>query len=309
MQLALPALGAGLVSALLFAAIVTQSPLSVALFYLATLPLFIVGLGWGWLVALAGAVGAWLALTLVLGLASGGIYFASVGAPAAGLTYLALLSRDNDGAREWYPIGRLVLWAAGLGAAIVIGTVMILGPGIEGYRDAVANLLRPLIAEDAPEALDATQREQLIGVVAAVLPSVSGALWLALTLLNFWLAARIVRASDRLSRPWPDIAAIDYPRGTLLVFALAVAASFLPGLLGLAGEVVAAVLTVAFALLGLAVVHKVSRRSNMRGLILAATYLAVFLLGWPLLIFAFLGMLEPLLRLRERYRPPTSGAG
>ena len=33
--------------------------------------------------------------------------------------------------------------------------------------------------------------------------------WLITTLLNFWLAGRITRASGRLPRPWPDIAGIE----------------------------------------------------------------------------------------------------
>src|SRR5205807_37782 len=69
----------------------------------------------------------------LLGGAFGLFFFATflctVGAPAWWLGYLALLGRAavNGGGShmEWYPPGRLVLWAAILGAALVAGALVI----------------------------------------------------------------------------------------------------------------------------------------------------------------------------------------
>ena len=129
---------AGLAGALLFASMASGSLLSFALFYLAPLPLMIAALGWSHLagviaavvasVCLAAAFGAWFFLGFLVG----------VGLPACWLAYLALLARpvgavSPDGL-EWYPVGRLVLWAAVLGALIIVLAIPTFGTDAESFR-------------------------------------------------------------------------------------------------------------------------------------------------------------------------------
>ena len=101
------------------------SLLSVLLFYLAPLPILIAGAR---LEPLGGADrrdrrGA-LALAAVFGPMFFFAFLVGVGLPAWWLGYLALLARPAGGgdgaALEWYPAGRLVLWAAILGALVVV---------------------------------------------------------------------------------------------------------------------------------------------------------------------------------------------
>src|SRR5258707_8225376 len=121
LQIGLIGLGAGAASALLFASVLSASILSVVLFYLAPLPILIGAIGWSHWAALAAALTAALGLTL----AFGGFFFPafliSFGLPAWWLGYLALLARPaaSEGETEWYPPGRLVVWAASLGALAV----------------------------------------------------------------------------------------------------------------------------------------------------------------------------------------------
>src|SRR5690606_41528247 len=97
--------GSGLVTALLYSSVMTLSPLSMMLFYLAPLPLFIAGLGWGAYAAAVGALAGTLAISVVLGLITGLRIPVSEALPPVALSYLALLSRPLP-AGESGPDGR-----------------------------------------------------------------------------------------------------------------------------------------------------------------------------------------------------------
>src|SRR4051812_48201932 len=93
MQVGLMGVGSGAAAALLFASVTTGSYLSIALFYLAPLPLMIAGLGWSHWSALIGAVaGAALLLGLFDAFLSLG-FLAAAGTPGWVLTRLAMLAR------------------------------------------------------------------------------------------------------------------------------------------------------------------------------------------------------------------------
>jgi hypothetical protein len=124
---------------------------------------------------------------------------------------------------------------------------------------------------------------------------------------SLWLAARIVKTSGRLRRPWPDLTAIAFPSMTLVALAAALAASFAPDPVGMFGVVLSSSLLIAFALLGLAVLHVVTRRFSARGFILGGLYGAIFILGWPILVAALVGIADAAFDLRARAlrKPPS----
>src|SRR5262245_56467888 len=93
MQFAIIGICAGAAAALLFASVTSGVWLSIPLFYLAPLPIMIVGLGWShWAAATAVLAG-----TLGLGAAFGTVFLlafaAGAGFPAWWLGYLAMLAR------------------------------------------------------------------------------------------------------------------------------------------------------------------------------------------------------------------------
>jgi hypothetical protein len=105
--------------------------------------------------------------------------------------------------------------------------------------------------------------------------------------------------SPRL-RPWPRLDATELPNAVFLAFTGSLLASFLPGFAGLLATGLAGALLFAYVLQGLAVLHAYSRGMPFRGLLLAAVYLGMLLLGWVAVAMAILGLSEPMLRLRER---------
>ncbi len=93
--------------------------------------------------------------------------------------------------------------------------------------------------------------------------------------------------------------------------AVALAGSFLSGLVGIFAGIFATVLLLAFAVLGLAVLHAVTRGARSRTVILGSAYTALVLLGWPILIASLLGLADAAFDLRTRIAawrglpPPT----
>jgi hypothetical protein len=229
-------LGAGFVSAVVFAS-ATTGPLlmRMLLFLLTPLPLFLAGLGLGPITAaIAGIAGA--ALVLAAGSTTAAMVFAASQAlPVLLLTYLASLNRALPGGTEWYPTGRIVLAAALIAGAFSILTLFLLGGDIDALRTSLRAMLDAFVNNDLPKMPDAPtlgpkELDEATAVALALLPAASAISTMGSLLFNMWLAGRITLASGRLQRPWPDLAAISYPRGTPLLLAVATGAGFLTGM-------------------------------------------------------------------------------
>src|SRR3954452_12000323 len=87
------AIAAGCASALMFASIVSGALISLALFYLAPLPLMVAALGWGPLSATIGGIAAALGLGGIFCLSYCIAFVLTVALPAWWLGHLALLGR------------------------------------------------------------------------------------------------------------------------------------------------------------------------------------------------------------------------
>ena len=290
-QLVLIGLGAGAAAALLFASVASGSIAAVILFYLAPLPIAIAALGWG---HLSGLIAAAVATTVVAVLS--GIFFLAVPVIAFStwwLGYLALLARPagngGGGALEWYPVGRLVLWAALLGTLVVAAAVPNFGTDQESLQAALRKTYERILRDPA-----------LIDVLVVAVPPAAAVFSTVTNLFNLWLAARIVRISGRLARPWPDLAALSLPPLTAGLLAAAIAGSFLPDLVGVLFGALAASLLMAFAVLGFAVLHAITRGMGSRAIILACVYGLTIVFGWPVLAMSLLGLAEIILNIRGR---------
>jgi Predicted membrane protein (DUF2232) len=309
--------GSGLVSAALFASAATATSLAGLLFYLAPLPLCLAGLGWGGMAALLSALTGTVVIAASLGAATAAVFALSIAAPTALLAHLALLSRPAAtpngqvvGALEWYPPGRIVGWAALIAGLLAGILVLTIGYDQEAYRDTIRQILEHSTLKELDRNGTVFTEEaiaSLSSVLARALPAAFAVIWLTITLFNLWIAALIVDASGRALRPWPDLRGFELPNALVPLFAGALAASFLPGLPGLLATGLAGALLFAYVLQGLAVIHLYSRGLPFRAVLLTAVYLGILLLGWVALLVAILGLAEPLLGLRQRGQPPTSG--
>ena len=307
-QLFLIGIGAGAATALLFASVASGSPISVLLFYLAPLPILIAALGWSHWAALIAAIAAAAGLAVVFGAFFFIAFLIGIGLPAWWLGYLALLARPTANAPdglEWYPVGHLVVWAAVISALIVIAAIANFGTDEETFRTALrSGLERMLRLQGRGTGADRTSvlpnMGRLVDFLVVALPPAAAILTTITNVVNLWLASRIVRVSGRLRRPSPDLAGMRFPAYAPALIAAAVAGSFLSGLLGIASGVLAASLLMAYAILGFAVLHAITRGMDSRLFVLGGIYAAVAILGWPVLVMTLLGLADTAFDLRGR---------
>ena len=300
--------GAGLASALLFATLASGSAFALVLFYFAALPVLIAGLGWGhYAGAFAGTIGA-LALSIALRSQLGMFFFFSVGLPAWILSYLAvatLPARDGDDEPYRWTDPGTILSVIGLGAILLtlIGIVVLFGLDFDAYQASLRQSVDRALVQMALPSGDG----QILGAfMAAALPIAAAIIWTFVTTFNLYVAAKIVRASGRLARPWPDLAALRLPKlaaGAMLFGSLA---SFLPGIAGHVGVIVLSVGLAVFALAGFALAHDMTRGWGMRGFALGLLYALTFVIGWPMIFVAMAGLADTLFDLRSRRKPPPS---
>ena len=307
-------IGAGLVSALLFASIATQTALGVAIGLLAGVPVLIAGLGWG-------AGGA-----LIAALTSAGVFVLggaprpalmhalAIGLPSIAFTYYALLNRDLDGdpdipnsfVREWYPIGRILagiaVWAGMLGAVTLLASATT-------SADLVARI-KPIVAQyvaqggafpgSPPGGIDV---DQVARYAATMMAGSIAAMWMIFFVVNAVVAGRVTAASGQLGRPWPALAMVSLPKLTPVIFMALVAATYLGDYLGLIASGFVAGLMLAYMLVGLAIIHHTTQGLSLRPLVLGLTYLSLLVLNpFSSFFIAMLGLAEPFSPLR---RTPT----
>ncbi len=313
-------LGAGLIAAVVFASATTGPLLArVILFFLTPLPLFLAGLGWRWPAAAAGGLTATLVVALAAGLPAALLFAGSQVAPVVFLCYLASLNRTIAAAApgsptvEWYPVGRIVIWTALLAALLSLVSMLILGTNVEALRGSLRSFIEAVVHNQLPpgggeQALGEEELNALTDMAAQLLPAGSAVTWMGALLLNLWLAGRVTLASGRLERPWPDLAAITYPPGTPLLLCAAILGTFLSGYLAVAATAVTGAFFLAYVLLGLAIIHFLTRGKSWRPFALWGLYAALLVLNTGLsLAIAILGLAESVLPLRARRLPPPGG--
>ena len=311
------ALAAGSASALMFASTMSGMPISLLLSLLAPLPLMVAALGWGPLSATIGGIAAASGFGVVFGLHYCLAFAILVALPAWWLGHLVLLGRPQantapgNGATpgapqlEWYPLGRILLWIAGFAILSSITSWLVLGKG----ADAIAAALRSALLQVLPmrEGLSTGEIEQLVDALITILRGLSAMFVVTTLTLNLWLAAKISAVSGMLQRPWPDLKNTTLPPMTLVALSVALAFCFVGGTFGIMAQIVAAALMMAYALVGLAVLHTVTLSLKSRAIWLSCAYGILVLLPWSVILLIGLGIADTAFGIRQRYlrgKPP-----
>jgi hypothetical protein len=305
------ALAAGFASALMFASITSGAPISLLLINLAPLPLMVVGLVWGPLGAAVGGIVATTVIAALFGLPYCGAFAVVNALPAWWLAHLVLLARprpkdaaaaNSNDALEWYPVGRLLLWIVVFATIITAATLLMMGSDATAIQNTIRKGWGDLL-ESSGLALNDSTLDALV-VVAPIGAEMAA---VAMLTLNLWLAAKIAATSGRLRRPWPDLKSTALPTMTIAALFAAVACCFSGGLPAILAQVVAAGLSIAYAVTGFAVLHTLTLAMKSRALWLGCAYAVVAGFAWALLAVALLGLADAVFGLRQRYlrsRPP-----
>jgi hypothetical protein len=329
------AVGAGIAAAVLFSLAGQATFLAWILASLSPLPIMIAMLGFGGFVGAGATVAATLVVSAIAyahqrsvnldeAALHGLVFICDLGLPAFWLSFLVVLSRTKGStewvvttrvgsffARQYCPLERILSYAVSICATIGVAIAIYVSSLYSGFDIALERLVgevtpfvEGLIGPNThlPKGVDAHGLAQFMVLAAA--PAVAGSSLLML-IFNLWLAGRVVQLSGLLPRPWPDISReLAMPRIYLLVFGVAALASpYLGGLPGLIIGIVAVTVGIAFALVGLAVAHYLSRGLSVRILLLIAIYLGLAVpVTWLVFVFGLiaLGVLEAAFSLRDR---------
>jgi len=310
-------LAAGCASALMFASTMSGTLISLALSMLAPLPLMVAALCWGPLSATIGGIAAASGFAALFGLRYGIAFATAVALPAWWLGHLALLGRPlaapemSNGADstpdniEWYPIGRILLWIAGIAILSTFGSWLIVGKNDDTIAAAMRTGLTKVLA--TREGLSSGDIERLADAFVTIFRGLSAMLVVTTLTLNLWLAAKISATSGRLRRPWPDLKSTALPPMTLVALCIALAFCFVSAAVSTPAQIMAAALMMAYALVGLAVLHTLTLRAKSRALLLTCTYGILALLPWTILLMTVLGLTDAIFGWRQRYlrgKPP-----
>jgi Predicted membrane protein (DUF2232) len=313
---------AGLVSAVLFASASTGTMLGTfVLFFLSPLPIGIAGLGWGWRAAGIASVAAAASLAVGIGFRAGTVHAISIGLPTIVSAYYLLLNRVTGGTDavsgapliEWYPLGRIIAGMALFAGVLSAISLLSLGTDVDSLKTAFRPVVERTFVSGMPKGagtpgpLTPARIDDLTILVIAIAPISVAAVWFAFANLNLWLAALVTQKSERLSRPWSDLSLVVLPRELSVAFAATVAISLTGGMPGMLATSFATAILMAYLLVGLAIIHNITRGSSIRHGILWAIYVLLFMLflmAAPLI--ALLGLAEPLLPWRRRANAPLS---
>jgi hypothetical protein len=315
------AIAAGCASALMFASIVSGALISLLLVYLAPLPLMVAALGWGPFSASLAGVAASVGVGAMFGVPLCAVFAIAVAFPAWWLGHLALLGRPTGGSvssghgglsvapdLEWYPVGRILLWASSLAALITIAALLSLGldaASITGaLRGGLTRFIQVIGERDAGSTGDS---ESVLDALATMVPIAAASVTTATLTLNLWLAGKITAISGRLDRPWPDLKAAALPSKSLAALCIAIALCFTGGLVSIAAQIIAATLLIANAFIGFAVLHTLTLSLKGRAAWLGCTYAVALVFVWPVVVMSVLGIADAVFGIRRRYlkgRPP-----
>ena len=300
------AIGAGVAAALLFLAPASGSALAFPLFVLTGLPLAIATFGWG----LAAGAGATAAAAIVIF----AVYPASIVTPAMFLCLFGVpIVWLANFAGTVHPLGTgdagldrrelstdLVQLVATVFVAVVAGAL------VSGYDSATlvhevtTAMISVMTSLGTTPAPTAEQIQPMVAIYVRLLPFVTALMLTAIFTFDLWVGALVARNSRRMTGNLAPLWSVETRTFLLPAFVAALALAFVPGVAGDIGKVAAGALFGGFVLVGLAVVHALTRGSSSRLPLLVLCYLLLFFSGVPAILLALAGIAEIFLRLRQR---------
>lgn len=293
---------------------------------LAPAPLVAVGLYLG--SAFAGVSAGLAALIVLLNLGSNNaiIHIVAICVPALLIVHQALISRPGEAPNSltWYPPGQIIVSLAIYGVLVLGCLAAVLATTGNTLGTAAHNVIQNATAMITDSgnfkyqtANDQKMAKRMFDVYASMAaPTFSGLAFTFLYLNVLGVAAgtqAMLKRANIALRPSPSYIGMVLPRWLAGLLAAALALSWLPGAIGSFGLNALVFLSTPFFLLGLTVIHTLSRRSLKPGSVLSAFYFGLFLVGVliglaiPIMaLMVLLGIGEQWLSLRQRLTKPSA---
>lgn len=298
---ALRAVFAAIASFLMFAALISLP--------FAGVPIAYIGLCYGLGLAIAAAIMTGVLTSVLLSPVLGIVFTLVFLVPSLMLLRQSLLSRPVTGGGadraaagwEFYPADRLILMGGALAAVSTIAIFASVADTPGGLPEILAQAMH-----SSPELADMVYqiyntRDYNDFQLIARLIIISGlAGWPLLLLGNLQIGQALAVFSGHNLRPTPDYDRLQLPKQ--LVFLLAVfglGTLALDGTLSTLMAIFLALVTSAYFLLGLAIIHAISRPWKGRGWLLATLYFLVFIMAWVIIPIALIGLLDTRFNFRQ----------
>ena len=300
------AVAAGAASSLLFVLSAMVPALGIFIFFVAPLPLFLAGLSRGPRAAMIASATGMLLTGIAAGPVGGLGFFFIVGLGPVVLVYLALLQSPDYGRTGWYPLGGIIAVAAVLAAGyLLIADIALLVSGAGGLKAALSALVAELFSDGLFDEIQqafggAIDRDGFRELMVRIFPASAAVNWMAAQLGSFALAQMILKRNEGALRHGERFEEIELPHSLLIGVVAAGALAFLPTPFAFVAGNLFAVLLIPYFLLGLAVIHAISAAWPARQVMLGLFYLVVIMIVWVALPVILVGLLEPVLRLRDK---------
>lgn len=284
-------------------------------------PILLVGFYLGY--AFAGISAGIAALLILLNFDSGNTiyYIFVVGIPALLIVRQAMISQPGETPHtvNWYPPGQILAFLSVYGV-LVLGFVAL-------YLATTGHTLESIAREQLLKIVTVFTDSGDIQYKSAEDRAVVRKLWVdsasetakflagyvfSIILIKIIAIATatqgMLNRAGKALRPSPNYVALELPRWLTGAFVLAMVITLLPGGLGSFGLNAALFLSIPFFLLGLTVIHTLSRRALKPGSVLSAFYMGLFLVGVmikpALVLLVLLGIGEQWFSLRQRFAAP-----
>jgi len=302
------AIGAGVLSALFFALVLTHEPAAFLVSPFSMLPLLLIGLSGS---AATSAVSAGAGI-LVIGLIGGSIgwaalYAAAEAVPALGLSRLALRRRpDASGRLRFTSAGTLYTTATLYAAAFVVILFLVFSEGESGFFGTMEMLVRDWLTASLAGRAAPIEIQVYAARIAQAMPGALAGWWLVILLGNLSIAQALLTRWKSAQRPPFWLSRMVLPRWLVLLFALALGLGLLlPEDSGFLGITLAMILFVPFFFVGMVCFHYLCRGWPPGAFVLIGLYFVLFISQWPALVAAtILGIAEQWIRLRDRIGGP-----
>lgn len=297
-------LASGLAAALLFLVVRTGSMFALVLDMLAPLPILIAALGWGPRAALIGTTVGTLTITALVAGPAGLVFGLGIGLPAWLMGILLLSHRKQDGYVLFLPIGISLLANCLISALMALTAAVMIGGDPDGLLQAFRKVI-DAIGQVHPALVEGLglSRDDIARLLTQFAPPVFAGVGVLSNGALVWIAAKLVSMSDRLLRPWPDLAMTQMPPSVIGLTVLSGVLSVLfDGFGGLYARCILAALLTAYALEGMGVIAVLTRGMAWRSTVFAVFFVVVVgfsALTLPLMLaLTGLGLIDRMMGLR-----------
>ena len=279
--------------------------LGIILIILSPLPLMIASLGWGSFTGLIAVVSSGVALSLLISPLAGLLFMVVNSVPPWWLARLATLSQSNSETGEtiWYPMDRLLMWIAAIACITSVAMFIPFGFSLDQYRDTISAMMNEVYKAQRlslPEGTALTI-DDIVSMITWMAPMASVLMVTFSSVVNLYLAGKVVQKSGKLQRPWPNLHQLTLSPVAVFIFLVGLALMFiLSGLPQILAQIVATAFGTAVLLVGLSVLHYLTRQSPARLVILWTTYFLLAIFQWIGIVLILLGGAEIFFNVRSR---------